>query len=172
MRLGQETPTPTKQPAPAPTPPPPPTPTQPSTEALLKNEMKIQLMLDSLHIDLYSALKRALNYALGKRSLAYKKWDNIGKDIKNLPLVPQARLRLKEQHRLFEKWVTPKPFSLLKALAPFFILWLAKGLWSRKSQERGIDKFLKKKRNRQRLKQKQEKEQRRREKASTALEED
>jgi hypothetical protein len=139
---------------------------------MLKNEMKIQLMLDSLHIDLYSVLRRTLNYALGKRSLALKKWDNIGKDINTLALVPQARKRLREQHRLFEDWVKPKPFNLLKALIPLFALWLAKGLWSSKSQERGIDKFLKKKRGRQRIKQKQEKERKRREKMSIPLEEE
>ena len=132
--------------------------------AQIINEVELDHRLDTLSLDLSTAVRRSINYIVnftGKKTKSNLDWAKIGQDIQTKELTNTAKVRLAHRHKLFAERVSPKPRNLLVALVPLFIFWGLKSLVGGKLQERKFEKVLTKKRGKRREKQRLEKQRKR-----------
>lgn len=138
-------------------------------ETRVHNEVQLQHRLDQLNMDLHTATRRLLNFAVnfvGKKTKSHNDWLKIGSDIGIKPITKEGKIRLMSRHAIFKDYVEPQPRPLAMALLPLLIFWLAKSVVGGKLQERKFEKVLEKKRSDRRRKQIRDRARKKAEKAS------
>ena len=74
------------------------------------NEVQLQHRLDQLNMDLHTATRRLLNFAvnfIGKKTKSHNDWLTIGKDIGIKPITKEGKIRLQSRHAIFKNYVEP-----------------------------------------------------------------